>query len=152
MTNQLKRNVKHYNGLKTLLLAGGLTAAVLGTRTIVLQERPTYPQEAALAQPTNSGPGFNPSALRPIPTVIKPELALPTPAPTALAKPGGGANPPVPVSAGPGSGAPTGGAAPVGGSSSVIPAVVEVGPLPQLPSAGGGGGGRGGGGGGGHSS
>lgn len=147
-----KRSVQHYNGLKVLLMAGGLTATLIGSGLIGAQQHPmSVAAEAAPAQPTITGPGFDPSALKPIPTAIQPRLELPTPQPTVVAE--GGGNPPMPQTGGQAA-APQSGSASSANAGFVMPQIVSVGSLPPLPSipSGGGGGNQGGGGGGGRTS
>ena len=142
MTSKPGRPAQHYNGLKVLLMATGLAATVVGTRMIALQERPTLVPDSVPAQPTTSGPGFDPQALGPIPTVLPAKLAPPTPFPTAVTQSSSGGNPPPQNSGGGGGWAPAGAVA--SGGSSVIPAVIGVGALPAISAGGGGGGGGGG--------
>ena len=142
-----KRGPQTYNGLKALLLTGGLSAALLGTRLIARDARALASQEAVPTEtveaPAQPSPEFSLAALQPIPTIVPAYVVQEaTPEPTNAA-PGN-----VPAQSRQVAAAP---AASSGSGDSVIPAVVAIGPLPSIPqpSSGGGGGAAGGGGGGG---
>jgi hypothetical protein len=132
-----KRGPQTYNGLKVLLLTGGMGASVLGTRLIARNESSFTTQEPVSTETVEITPALLPEfslgTLEPIPTIVSAYVAQePTPEPTNAA-PG---NPPAQAQA---NAAP----AAVESDEPVVPTVVAVGDLPPIPQPSSSGGGSG---------
>ncbi len=122
-----KRGSQTYNGLKALLLTGGMGASLLGTRLIARNESSVATQEPVPTETVEVTPEplpeFSLGTLEPIPTIVSVYVAQePTPEPTNAA-PG---NPPMQAQA---NSAP----AAVESDEPVVPTVVAIGALPPIP-------------------